>query len=164
MKSLSNFLAVLFFFIIGVSCSSDDDKILSSDNLVFTASLNGTNEVPTNASKAKGTTYLIYNKTTKIFTINIAYSGLIPTMALIQKSVINVPEPIIFTVGNFSNYYNSNKTDTLPNIHFTSPVLTPEQEADLLANRYYVNLYSNAYPDGEIRGQLINANPNDNSY
>lgn len=166
MKSLLHCLTILFFIITGISCSSDDDKILSSDTLVFSASLNGTNEVKTNISAAKGTSYLIYNKTTKIFTINIAYSGLTPTMAVIQKSVVNFPNQIIFTVGDFSNdnsFYND-KPDTLPNIHFTSPVLTTEQETDLLANRYYVNLYSSAYPEGEIRGQLINANPNDKNH
>jgi hypothetical protein len=37
--------------------------------------------------------------------------------------------------------------------------LTAAQEADLLANNYYVNLHTDAFPAGEIRGQLITANP-----
>lgn len=165
MKSLLHFLAVLFF-IIGVSCSTDDDKVLSTDTIIFSASLDGTYGAPTNTSTAKGTTYLIYNKTTKIFTINIAYSGLIPTMAVIQKRVANLPDLIVFIVGDFSNSYSSDGStpEVLSNIHFTSPVLTSEQETDLLANRYYVNLYSSAYPEGQIRGQLINANPNNENH
>lgn len=35
-----------------------------------------------------------------------------------------------------------------------SAILTPEQLADLLAGRWYVNLHTAAYPGGEIRGQV----------
>lgn len=34
-------------------------------------------------------------------------------------------------------------------------VLTPKQRADLLSGQWYVNLITARYPDGEIRGQLI---------
>jgi hypothetical protein len=32
--------------------------------------------------------------------------------------------------------------------------LTSQEEADLKNGLYYVNIHSDAYPDGEIRGQL----------
>ena len=34
-------------------------------------------------------------------------------------------------------------------------VLTPEQAADLLAGKWYVNLHTKANPSGEIRAQLL---------
>jgi hypothetical protein len=40
-------------------------------------------------------------------------------------------------------------------ISYTSAALTPEQEADLMANLYYVNLHSSTFTAGEIRGQLV---------
>ena len=33
--------------------------------------------------------------------------------------------------------------------------INPSQEADLMANKYYINVSSDAYPEGEIRGQLL---------
>jgi hypothetical protein len=33
--------------------------------------------------------------------------------------------------------------------------LTPEEAADLLAGRWYVNIHTPRYPDGEIRAQLL---------
>ena len=35
-----------------------------------------------------------------------------------------------------------------------STMITDEQEADLLAGLWYVNIHSNVYPSGEIRGQV----------
>jgi hypothetical protein len=39
-------------------------------------------------------------------------------------------------------------------ISYTSTALTPEQEADLMANLYYVNLHSSTFTAGEIRGSI----------
>ncbi|KFC58753.1 hypothetical protein FEM08_24860 [Flavobacterium gilvum] len=147
----------MFLSIIVISCSNDNEAgVIPSNSIVLSASLNGTNEVPANTSTAKGTAYLIYSKTTKVFTIKINYSGLAPTMALIHKETVNNENPIVFTVGKYFDY--ENPTNALPLIDFTSPHLTTEQETELLTNQYYINLYSSAFPDGEIRGQLINSN------
>lgn len=160
MKSLLYFLGISFLYTVGTSCSNNDDDatILASDDIVLTASLNGTNEATTNSSTAKGVAYLIYSKTTKVFTINVSYSGLAPTMALIHKKTENKADPIVFTIGKYTDYYKTNSANALPTINFTSPPLTTEQEADLLTNKYYVKLCSIAYPEGDIRGQLINSN------
>ena len=37
----------------------------------------------------------------------------------------------------------------------TSTALTPQQEADLLAGRYYINLHTMNFPVGEIRGHVL---------
>lgn len=161
MKSLLYFLGISFLYTIGISCSNNEDAtILAPDDIVLTASLNGSNEVPTNTSTAKGVAHVTYSRTTKVFTINVSYSGLAPTMALIHKKKENNTDSIVFTIGKYTDYYSpdGNSATVLPTINFTSPPLTTEQETELLTNKYYVNLYSYAYPEGHIRGQLINSN------
>jgi hypothetical protein len=42
-------------------------------------------------------------------------------------------------------------------------ILNAVQEADLLAGLWYLNLHTNAFPGGEIRGQVLNAVPEPSS-
>ncbi|RED22709.1 CHRD domain-containing protein [Flavobacterium cutihirudinis] len=151
MKSLLNFSVIVCLFFIGVSCSSNNDDNPTPPKPVivtFNATLSGASEVPANASTATGTATLSYNKTTKIFTLNVNYSGLTPTMGHIHKGAAGTNGAIIFPF-----------TDIASPISYTSPVLTAAQETDLLANNYYVNLHTEAFTAGEIRGQLITENP-----
>jgi cytochrome c553 len=45
--------------------------------------------------------------------------------------------------------------DLAPNIMEGSIEVTEEQLADLQAGRYYINIHTEAHPDGEIRGQVV---------
>jgi hypothetical protein len=152
MKSLFNFSAILLLFFIGVSCSNNDDDNPTPPPtpviVTFNATLNGGNEVPANASTATGTATGSYNKTTKILSVNVTYSGITPSMGHIHVGAAGVSGPVVFGF-----------TDLMSPISYTSPALTAAQETELLANNYYVNLHTTAFPGGEIRGQLVTANP-----
>ncbi|WP_426484574.1 CHRD domain-containing protein [Flavobacterium sp. 2] len=150
MKSLFNFSALFLLLFIGVSCSSNDDNSNPSPIIVtFNATLSGASEVPANASTATGTATLSYNKTTKIFTVTVTYSGLTPTMGHIHMGAAGTNGPVIFPFSSLASP-----------ISYTSTALTAAQETDLIANNYYVNLHTDAFAGGEIRGQLITENPN----
>ena len=110
----------------------------------FSATLNGASEVPANSSTAKGTATAIYNKNTGILTVNVTWTGMTASAAHIHKGAVGVSGAIIFPF-----------TGVTSPINYTSTVLDAMQEADLLANLYYINIHSTAYPNGEIRGQLI---------
>jgi len=112
--------------------------------VAFSATLNGASEVPANVSAAKGTASAVYNKSTGILTVNVTWSGLTATAAHIHTGAVGVSGAIIFTFPNLTSPIN-----------YTSVALTGVQESDLLANLYYVDIHSAAYPNGEIRGQLI---------
>jgi hypothetical protein len=126
------------------SCKKDS---ISTDNFYvgFKATLNGTSEIPSNGSAATGTATATYNSRSKILIINIPYQGLTATSAHIHKGAAgSAGTATVFTITNLASP-----------ITFTSTPLTAAQEADLMANLYYIDIHSAAYPNGEIRGQLI---------
>lgn len=145
MKNLIQFFAISLFTLTLTSCSDNYNNSNSSPSITtFTAAINGTNEVPSNNSTATGTATLSFNNTTKVISISVTH-----TLATIQKGHIHLG-----AAGTNGGVVFSFSSLTSP-IAYTSIALTPEQEADLNANRYYVNLHSEAFAAGEIRGQLI---------
>jgi CHRD domain len=95
-------------------------------------------------SAAQGTVTGKFNNSTKILTLQISYLGLTPTAWHIHKGAAGVAGPVVLDLG---------KTFGSP-FSFTTSALTTEQEADLKAGLYYVNIHTAAAPSGEIRGQL----------
>lgn len=123
-----------------VSCKDDDDD----DPIdVFTATLTGANQVPSNESSATGSAELTYNRDTKVFQIVVEYSGVEATGAHIHRAEEGVNGSVVFGFGSITSPIN-----------YTSDPLTSEQETDLYNELYYVNIHSEEYPGGEIRGQL----------
>lgn len=135
-------LATSIFF----SCNKDDDPV-SDPNITFKATLTGANEVPANSSTGTGSSTLIFNNDTKIFTVSTTYSGLTGTAtgAHIHRGDVTCACPVVFPFTNVT---------TSP-IVYTSVALDATQEADLRAGLYYTNVHTAMYPGGEIRGQLI---------
>lgn len=145
MKHAFKILAAIFFTTVTISCNNDDDPAPTPNpNVTFLATLNGTKEVPSNPSTATGTATLTFNTTTKIFSVTVNHNIAAPTNGHIHVGATTVAGPAVFPFTTF----------TSP-ITYTSPALTAQQEADLNANLYYVNIHTAAYPGGEIRGQLM---------
>jgi hypothetical protein len=147
MKHLFRFLAISIILSGIVSCSGDGySNPNPTPNLItFYATLNGASEVPINTSTATGNATLIFNNTTKIFTITVRHNVVGTTAGHIHVGAATTAPPnnIVFPL-----------TSLVSPLTYTSPVLTTAQEADLKAGLYYVNLHSTAFPGGEIRGQL----------
>lgn len=140
-KIIFLFLSVI---ILSFTACDDDDDDDNGNVTTFKATINGASEVPVNASTATGTATLTFNNDTKVFTVVVEYTGLTATAAHIHKGAVGVSGDVVF---GFT---------TLPSpINYTSPALDAAQEADLMANLYYVNIHTTAYQAGEIRGQLI---------
>jgi hypothetical protein len=144
MKQLIRITAIAFLFAGVVSCSKSSDPAPTDPNVTFLATLSGASEVPTNASTGTGSASLIFNTSTKIFTITVTHNIASPTGAHIHKAAVGVSGGIIFPFASAASP-----------ISYTSAALDATQEADLNANQYYVNIHSAAFPGGEIRGQLI---------
>lgn len=136
--AIASMLSVMFV----ASCKKDE----TDPNLVkFGASLWGAEEVPAVTTSATGTFDATYNKTTRILTYTLTYTGITPTAWHIHKGAVGVTGGVIFNFGQT----------------FTSPfsaatiAMTAEQETDLMNGAYYVNIHSAKSPSGEIRGQLL---------
>ena len=132
--------------VIGVGSCKKSDTVMVNTKVTFNATLIGASETSANASTATGTGTFTYDKTTYILTGTVTFTGITPTGAHIHKGAVGVAGGVIFPLGS--------GTITSP-ISFTSPVLDATQQSDLLANLYYVNIHSTAFPGGEIRGQLL---------
>ena len=144
MRRLLSVLMISFALTGLVSCDDDDDDVVDP-NVVFKATMDGAQETPNPiTTTATGNATLTFNTITKVFTINVTHSITSPTNGHIHKGAIGVGGPPVFPFTTFTSPIN-----------FTSAALDAAQEADLMANLYYVNIHTAAYPGGEIRGQLI---------
>jgi len=112
----------------------------------FFATLDGPSEVPPNASPGTGFANLILNDATLQMTYTLTYAGLQgPTTAShIHRGAAGVPGPVVYplALGNFPSGANGvvqiNAAD-LP---------------DLMNQGMYVNIHTQVFPGGEIRGQV----------
>jgi hypothetical protein len=144
MKKLIGLLTALFLLVSLSSCSDDDSTPGPSITTFSAAMLMGSNEVPANPSTALGTATLKFNNTTKVFTITVTHDLSSITSGHIHKGTTGTNGGVVFPF-----------TALVSPISYTSPPLNAEQEADLMANLYYVNLHSSTFTAGEIRGQLV---------
>lgn len=144
MKHAMRFLAALLFMGTVVSCNDDDDSPTPNPNTTFIATMNGTNEVPPVTTTASGAATATFNTSTKVLSVTVNHSVAAPTVGHIHLGAAGVAGPPVFTFS----------TVTSPFTYTTGP-LTAQQESDLNANLYYVNIHTAANVNGEIRGQLI---------
>ena len=137
---------------------SVEKAITPDDQLaVFSAQLEGiknapagsTAKSPSGATGIVGTGSLVavYNPDTRLFRWKLSYSGL-----------KGIPK-----AGQFHGR-DGPDTGGTSHLPFNGPfksamegrsTLTETQAADLLAGRWYVSIRTSAYPQGEIRGQLV---------
>lgn len=139
--------ALLLLAVISIGSCKKDEKTTTGNTVTFTATLNGASQVPANASMATGMGNFTYDKTTYILSGTVTFTGITPAAGHIHKGAVGASGGVIFPLVGAAPL-------TSP-VNFTSPPLDATQRADLLANMYYVNLHTAAFPDGEIRGQLM---------
>ena len=129
----------------GMSLAScKKDEVVSND-VAFVATLTGAEEVPAVTTTATGTFEGTFNKVTKILTYTVTYAGITPTGWHIHKGAKGATGGVIFNFGTTFSTPFKEKT----------AALTADQETDLMAGSYYVNLHSVKSASGEIRGQLM---------
>ena len=141
-------------------------SVSRAETLLFKAELKGASQVPPNQTAGTGMVTATYESATKRLSWSGTYSGLSgpPTAAHIHgpaaagtnaRLVVWISD----NVGQCSQGQCRSKSEDKAH-HPASPfegsaVLTDAQVADLIGGLYYVNVHTNAYAAGEIRGQLV---------
>ncbi len=143
---------LIIYLLIMISCSKSS-TMPANTTITFNATLNGASETPPNASTGTGTAIFTYNTATNVLSGSVTFAGITATAAHIHYGAVGVAGPVVFPLGS--------SPITSP-ISFTSVPLTTTQSTELLANQFYVNVHSAAFPNGEIRGQLLQPNPTGN--
>jgi hypothetical protein len=141
MKSVFNFSAILFLFFIGISCSNDDNNNPTPTPVIVTFNASLT-PVAGTGSGASGDAVLKFNQTAKTFEVTVTFTGLTPTHGHIHAA----DGAIVFPFPDAS---------VSTSLIVLSFAITDVQITELMANHYYINLHTVAFPDGEIKGTLI---------
>jgi hypothetical protein len=121
----------------------------SAATIKFSATLMGASEVPPTTSMGSGTAAVSLDSATHEITYDVTFSGF---ASAVTAAHIHGPAEagknagVVLPLGN---------NPTSP-IHGTAK-LTPEQEQQLIAGLYYVNVHTKNNPGGAIRGQLVAA-------
>ncbi len=137
--------AVVSASVLLAACSTPMQAM--SSKVVFSGNLSASQEVPPNASTGSGTFKATFDTATRLLSWTIAYSG--------------TTGPV--TAGHFHGpaLAGQNAGVALPLTgSLESPIqgtatLTPEQAADFMAGRWYLNLHTAANKGGEIRVQAL---------
>jgi hypothetical protein len=141
----------------GVSCGDDENTgtttgtagTSGTSSTNYNMALNGANEVPSNPSTATANVTVSLNRTTGAVTVTGTFSGItsMATAAHIHGPAAvgaNGPVLVPLTVPQATS---GNVTG--------SATMTSPQMNDMVNGMTYVNIHSTAYPDGEIRAQIV---------
>ena len=113
-----------------------------AEMMKFTATLTAAAAVPANDSAATGTAEVTLDTEAKTVTWTYANTGLSGDMT---ASHIHGPASATESAGPV--------IDTTAGMQGSAPI-TDAQAAELMAGMYYLNIHTEKFPDGEIRGQL----------
>jgi CHRD domain len=118
--------------------------------MAFKVDLSGAQQVPPVQTGASGTAALTYDPATRLLTWDVSYKGLsgAATMAHFHGPGMqgkNGP-PVIWL---------SEKGAPVGDPIKGQATLTPEQAQQMTAGEWYINVHTQANPNGEIRGQVM---------
>ncbi len=112
----------------------------------FLASLKGSLEVPPNASTALGAGAMVINPGTRQLAAAVLTSGISGTAAHIHEGAPDVSGPIIIPLAEVSPGSG---------LWLATATLSEAQFNSLQQGNLYFNVHSAAFPNGEIRGQIL---------
>lgn len=113
---------------------------------IFEARLSGAQEVPSVNSSGTGQAELQWNQNSNVLSWKVTYTGLSGPVTAAHIHGPAAPGTNAGVVIPFMTGLSGTITGQTN--------LTSAQAADLASGRWYVNIHTSAFPNGEIRGQL----------
>ena len=113
----------------------------------FRAALTGRDAVPRSDSAGQGELVAVLNRKTGLLQWKLTFtqlSGPVRAASFHSPGMGGEVAPRVLSLGRSVLSPSEGRA-----------VLTPKQRADLLSGQWYINLSTARFPDGEIRGQLI---------
>ncbi len=167
MKKVLNFLGltVIVMVLFGVA---------KADQLAFTTTLTGGQEVPPTGSPGIGSALVTVDTLTNLMTVNVSFTGLLsPTVAshihccaplgvnaMVATAVPTFPGfPLGVTTGTYLQTFDLTAAATYNPAFITAHGGTVAGAqaafiAGLVGGQTYLNIHTSQFPGGEIRGQL----------
>ena len=149
--------SVLFAFLLNMSsCEREEDLKKITQYSRTNIPLTGAQENPPNASPALGSMDVGYNTTTKMLSYTVRWSGLTgnPTLMHIHGlSPIGYASSPVQTILSAANPTLFPQNGTYTGVLLADGVVVKEE--NILNGFYYMNIHTAAFPNGEIRGQII---------
>jgi len=141
-------------------------SISHAETVQFKADLKGATQVQPNQTVGTGTVTATYDSTTKQLLWKGSYSRLSgpPTAAHIHgpapfganaRLVVWISDNVSQCSQGACKSNHDTMAHSLPNPFEGTATLTDAQANDLMSGLYYVNIHTDSYPSGELRGQLI---------
>ena len=121
-------------------------------NYSLSATIDGTQEVPTNSSPATGSMTGTYDDVTNQLSYNITYTGL---QGNINNAHFHGNAPAGVSTGVKAGI--SFPANTTSGSMSGTVTVAEVDETPMLTGMWYINLHSVAFPGGEIRGQVMSA-------
>ena len=151
LPKLTAFLVSLPLFIL-ISCKDDTEEVERENIYYGTITMTGAQETPPITTAATGTINANYNRFTKTLSYTVAFSGLVDSAVAAHIHGLGGPgvlAPVLQTFSPFPRRKEGSYSGTLfiDGVKFT--------EEYLLGGRYYINIHSKTFGNGEIRGQLV---------
>ena len=147
--SIFSFITLMAFIMSGCGdTNSDSTTKTETKNLKnYNITLSGENEVPaiTTASTSSGT--LTLNTDDNTLSGSFTFSGFTPTAAHIHKGFAGTNGAVVFPLELSAD----SKSFAVP----SATVLDSTELASLKNGELYVNIHSETFPSGELRGQVL---------
>ena len=160
LRTFTPWWMALLSLLVLAGCGSDDNPIsptasqvsqVSAINSqvpqnVFSGTLTGTEEVPSVTSNGSGTGVVSVDPATNQMKATIVTADINGTQAHIHVGARGVAGPVVFPMT---------ESEAGSGVWTTTVTLTSDQLNQLKSGNYYFNVHTAAFPEGEIRGQIL---------